>query len=94
MSVHSELTVVVVGTGIMAGGIAAGFLANGAEVVILGRSLASAEQARATAQALAADLVPSGPASRANGVRVGTIDGWSEWSGIGWSSKPSPKSWT
>ena len=83
MSVHSDLTVAVVGTGIMGGGIAAGFLAYGARVVLLGRSVAGADQARATALALAGDLAPSNAAPLADDVRIGTLDAWADWSGIG-----------
>lgn len=83
MSVHSRLTVAIVGTGIMGGGITAGFLAHGARVVLLGRTEASTERARAQALALSAGMAPADAATQPARLLGGTFDDWSDWSSIG-----------
>ncbi len=81
MSEHSTHRIVVVGTGIMAGGIAAGFIANGASVVLLGRSLANAQAASATAQRLALALAPEAAAALPQRLQCGVLDDWDDWAG-------------
>jgi 3-hydroxybutyryl-CoA dehydrogenase len=84
MSVHSGLTVVVVGTGIMSGGIAAGFLAHGARVVLLGRTAAATDRASRAALDSARALAPSvSTGSQEGRVRTGTLDAWDDWEGVG-----------
>lgn len=81
MSEHSTARIVVLGTGVMAGGIAAGFLAHGASVVLLGRSVASAQAAVAAAQRLATTLTPQRSVMAGQSVECGLIDGWLDWAG-------------
>jgi 3-hydroxybutyryl-CoA dehydrogenase len=79
--------IVIIGTGIMGAGIAASFLSEGAEVVILGRDLEKAKTCVNKAGELAAGLGPSG-ASSFNAVtpeiktQAGLIGKWSDWSGV------------
>ncbi|MFZ9297466.1 MAG: 3-hydroxyacyl-CoA dehydrogenase NAD-binding domain-containing protein [Hylemonella sp.] len=76
-------SVVIVGTGTMAVGIGAGFLASGFEAVFLGREPGKAIQALAGARqtalglgALAADVDTLG--------RTGLIDTWTDWDRVVW----------
>lgn len=75
--------IVVVGTGVMAVGIGAGFIDAGFDVVFLGRSLDKAEQtlaeARVTAQGLAA-----GASRKPVSASVGLIDSWNDWQDVSW----------
>ena len=82
MSEHSTPIIVVAGTGIMGAGIAAGFIANGAEVVVLGRSADKAVQACAAAVTFATALVPEEGTLLPGRVRSGLIDDWSDWRGV------------
>lgn len=71
--------VVVMGTGTMAAGIAAGFMAEQCSVVILGRSLEKASSCLAKAR----DLIQ--PAALAAGHHeVGLIDAWNDWGHCIW----------
>lgn len=82
MSEHSSLGVVIVGTGIMAQGIAAGFLAQGARVVMLGRSAARSETTRAPILKLVDSLLAQPPADLSSRLLCGALDGWSDWAGV------------
>ena len=75
--------IVVIGTGTMAAGIAAGFLDAGMDVAVLGRSLDKAEASLATARTLAAGLA-AGAARREVSTEAGLIDAWNEWKGVAW----------
>jgi len=79
---QSSSTVVVLGTGTMAVGIAAGFLEVGMPTVVLGRTLAKAESALVAARQLALSLAPT-HASVASG-RAGLIHEWNDWSSVVW----------
>ena len=73
--------VVVIGTGTMGVGIAAGFLASGADTIILGRStdmaLACLDSIRTLAQSINPDWSTLNPP-----LQGGSIDGWQAWSGV------------
>jgi 3-hydroxybutyryl-CoA dehydrogenase len=73
--------VVVIGTGTMGVGIAAGFLASGADTIILGRStdkaLACLDSIRTLAQSINPDWSKPNPQ-----LQNGSIDGWQDWSGV------------
>ena len=75
-------TVVVLGTGTMAVGIAAGFLEVGMPLIVLGRSIekaqATLEQARKLAQTLGAKA-PSDVSQEA-----GLINDWNNWTSVAW----------
>ena len=75
--------IVVVGTGTMAVGIAAGFINAGMELVILGRSEEKARATLAGAQKLAEGLGAGAPRQPAAAF-TGTIEEWSDWSGVTW----------
>ena len=79
---QSSSTVVVLGTGTMAVGIAAGFLEVGMPTVVLGRTLDKAESALDAARQLALSLAPA-HATVASG-RAGLIHEWSDWSSVVW----------
>jgi 3-hydroxybutyryl-CoA dehydrogenase len=79
MSEHLSQKVIVVGTGIMGSGIAAGFLAHGAEVVLLGRSAQSTERAAALALTLAATLDSQAAGEHPARLRSGLVDQWVNW---------------
>lgn len=66
--------IVVIGTGTMGIGIAAGFIGAGMEVVMLGRSVAKAQAALLAARKLAAGLAAGTPPTPA--CSIATIDGW------------------
>ena len=82
MSEHSSLRTVIVGTGIMAHGIAAGFLAQGARVVMLGRTAARSEAGRGSTLKLARTLLPQPPADLSERLACAALDGWSDWAGV------------
>ncbi len=82
MSVHLKHRIVVIGTGVMGSGIAAGFIANGADVVLLGRSAARCEQAQAAALKFAAALVPQAASALPARLQTGLADGWDDWTGV------------
>jgi 3-hydroxybutyryl-CoA dehydrogenase len=75
--------IVVIGTGTMAVGIAAGFIDAGMEVVILGRSEEKARATLAGAQKLAEGLGAGAPRQPVAAF-TGTIEEWSDWSGVAW----------
>ncbi len=70
---------VVVGSGIMGSGIVAGLVANGVEVVLLGRSAAATDAARRKALELAG---ASAPSVALKPIACGLIDAWNDWSGV------------
>jgi 3-hydroxybutyryl-CoA dehydrogenase len=82
MSEHSSLRVAVVGTGIMAHGIAAGFLAQGAQVVMLGRSSDRSEAGREPTLKLARTLLQQPPADLSAHLQCGALEGWNDWAGV------------
>ena len=67
----------------MAPGIAAGFIAGGKSVVVLGRSRPKAEAALAAALSIAAQLSGDDPAD-ATGHEAGEIGEWSDWERVVW----------
>ena len=76
--------VVVLGTGTMALGIAAGFISSGYGVILLGRNDERAKSAVPEIMALASSL-RSGSGSNsisANQIQTGVIDDWSDWSDV------------
>jgi len=75
--------VVVIGTGTMAVGIGAGFIAAGMQTVILGRDLQRAAGALEKSRQLAVGLGARQQQSESNG-QVGLIDDWSAWDGVVW----------
>lgn len=74
--------VVILGTGTMAAGIAAGFIDAGIPVVMLGRDSAKAQACVNAARTLAAVL--STPARTDTPARVGEIANWADWSDVAW----------
>jgi 3-hydroxybutyryl-CoA dehydrogenase len=74
--------IVVLGTGTMAVGIGAGFLASGMDVVMLGRSAQKAQDALSAAIRTAKTLA-NGAAPAAEG-HAGTIADWNDWQGVAW----------
>jgi 3-hydroxybutyryl-CoA dehydrogenase len=74
--------VVVLGTGTMAAGIAAGFIDAGVPVIVLGRSLDKAQASIESARKLAAVL--SQPPRTHTPAQAGLIDTWSDWAGVAW----------
>ena len=75
--------IVVIGTGTMAVGIAAGFIDAGMEVVVLGRSIEKAQATLTGAHKLAAALASGAPASRTL-TTAATIAAWNEWPNVAW----------
>lgn len=77
--------IVVIGTGVMAVGIGAGFLDAGFDVIFLGRDLGKAEKAlrdaRTTAESISGDTSVAG--TQVSG-SAGLIDSWNAWSGVVW----------
>ena len=71
--------VVVVGTGTMAAGIAAGFMAEQYSVILLGRSLERAKSCLAKAQDLSQSAEPS-----TGRHEIGLIDSWGNWEQCIW----------
>jgi len=83
MSEHSSLRAAIVGTGIMAQGIAAGFLAQGARVLMLGRTVARSEAGREpTLQLARALLLQQPPAGWSLRLQCGALDSWNDWDGV------------
>jgi 3-hydroxybutyryl-CoA dehydrogenase len=76
--------VVVVGTGTMAGGIGAGFIAAGIPVVVLGRDESKARSSLASAVELARTLPAAGAPAPADAHATGLIDGWTDWRDVAW----------
>lgn len=78
--------IVVVGSGIMAAGIGAGFIDAGFETVILGRSADKAAASLAAAHQLARGLRtdPAGAARQVPQGTSGLIDTWNDWQGVVW----------
>jgi 3-hydroxybutyryl-CoA dehydrogenase len=74
--------VVILGTGTMAAGIAAGFIDAGIQVVLLGRDTAKAQTCLDAARKLAAVLRT--PARTDTPARVGEINTWGDWAGVAW----------
>lgn len=74
--------VVILGTGIMAAGIAAGFIDAGIPVVMLGRDSAKAQACVEAARQLAAVLRT--PSRTDTPARVGEIAHWDDWSDVAW----------
>lgn len=81
MSGHKNIKVVVLGTGIMGSGIAAGFAAGGARVVVLGRTAENSNAACVKAAAFANELNGAAKTSAA-AVTGGLIDSWNDWDGV------------
>lgn len=82
--------VVVVGTGIMGAGIAAGFIAQSIPVVILGRSLDKADACLEKSIALAkkigvdGDNAPKDEADIKKQQVIGILENWQDWSDCSW----------
>lgn len=76
--------VVVIGTGTMGVGIAAHFIAVGAEVVLLGRSVARAEAARSEIDALVASMDVAPQVEKPARVATGEIYQWRDWNDVDW----------
>lgn len=74
------MKIAVIGSGIMGAGIAGGFAAEGAQVVLLGRSAPKCVQAKAEALELAAGL--SGGAIAPGRIECAPIDEWDDWNGV------------
>jgi 3-hydroxybutyryl-CoA dehydrogenase len=74
--------VVILGTGTMAAGIAAGFIDAGIPVVMLGRDSAKAQACVEAARQLAAVLRT--PSRTDTPARVGDIAHWADWSDVAW----------
>lgn len=74
------MKIAVIGSGIMGAGIAGGFAAEGAQVVLLGRSASRCEQAKAQALELTAGL--RGGAISPDLVECALIDEWNDWQGV------------
>jgi len=76
--------VVVLGTGTMGVGIAAGFIAAGIDVVFLGRTSQRAQDAITRVQEVAASIDSLPESKPRGGVTPGTIEGWNDWNGVDW----------
>ena len=76
--------VIVIGTGTMAGGIGANFVAAGMSVVMLGRDQSKARVALDAAVELARSLPPIATAAPANAHSTGIIDTWTDWRDVAW----------
>lgn len=79
MSGHLGRRFVVVGSGIMGSGIVAGLVANGVQVVLLGRSVAATEAAREKALLLAEGHAATDSLAP---ITCGLIDTWNDWAGV------------
>ena len=75
-------TVVVIGTGTMAAGIAAAFIATGTSVVVLGRSAEKAQASLTSAIAIARTM--PGGSGAAGSHAAGLIDTWDDWPDVVW----------
>ena len=84
MSGHKNIRAVVLGTGIMGSGIAAGFAASAAEVVLLGRTREKADAACAKATGFAKEFNRDGNGGPGGTARIegGLINTWNDWSGV------------
>ena len=71
-------TVIVIGTGTMGVGIAAGFLASGANIVILGRSTEKAMACLGSIQVCAQSINPNWSELNPQ-LLSGSIDEWQDW---------------
>ncbi len=82
--------VVVIGTGIMASGIAAGFIAQSTPVIILGRTKEKADVCLDKALSLASKIGYAGSntkldqASIKSQQKTGAMDGWQDWANTQW----------
>jgi len=78
--------VVVLGTGTMAVGIAAGFISSGCGVILLGRNIERAKAAVSEvvglAEGLSSGLSSGQGSSSLDQIQTGTIDDWSDWSDV------------
>jgi len=72
--------VVVLGTGTMAIGIAAGFISSGYGVILLGRNVERAKSAVPEIMGLAKGLNSS--STSLDHLQIGTIDDWSDWADV------------
>jgi 3-hydroxybutyryl-CoA dehydrogenase len=81
-STHDSQTVVVLGTGTMAVGIAAGFIEAGMPLVVLGRSIEKAQATLADANKLAVSLGAQAPHGASH--QVGLIHDWNNWYSVAW----------
>jgi 3-hydroxybutyryl-CoA dehydrogenase len=81
-SAHLSQTIVVLGTGTMAVGIAAGFIEAGMPLVVLGRSIEKAEATLADAHKLALSLGAQVPSDASH--HAGLIQEWSNWTSVAW----------
>ena len=75
-------TIVVLGTGTMAVGIAAGFIEAGMPLVVLGRSIDKAQATLADARKLAQTLGAQVPSEASH--QAGLIDEWNDWTSVAW----------
>ena len=75
------MKIVVIGSGIMATGIAAGFAAENAQVVLLGRSPGKCGEAKTKALELAAGL-RDGQKIMPEFIDCGALDDWNDWQGV------------
>ena len=73
--------VVVIGTGTMGVGIAAGFLASGANAIVLGRSIEKGIACLEAIKACADSINPAWPLKKPI-LKSGSIDDWQDWSGV------------
>jgi len=73
--------VIVIGTGTMGIGIAAGFIASGSDIVILGRSPEKAAACLDSIQSCAQSINPDWPDLNPQ-LQIGSIDKWQDWDGV------------
>jgi 3-hydroxybutyryl-CoA dehydrogenase len=73
--------VVVIGTGTMGVGIAAGFLASGADIIILGRSAEKTSACLKSIQSCAQSINPDWSGLNPK-LLSGSIHGWQDWTGV------------
>jgi 3-hydroxybutyryl-CoA dehydrogenase len=78
--------VVVLGTGTMAVGIAAGFISSGCGVILLGRNIertkAAVSEVVDLAEGLSSGLSSGQGSSSLDQIQTGVIDDWSDWSDV------------
>ncbi len=74
--------VVVLGTGTMAVGIAAGFLSSGCGVILLGRNLERAKAVTSEIIDMAKGLSTGSTDISSSQLQTGAIDDWSDWSDV------------
>ena len=80
---ESMKKIVILGTGIMAVGIAAGFLASAHSVILLGRTKERAQDQQAEIESLTKSLNPDWNQEN-NPIVFGTIDDWNDWLDVIW----------